>query len=241
MTAKFTINHAMREQVANKLVIQAVAQHGPRLGRALSDFNDAFWKRHVEHAKALPGLNPNNWHYLIQRGAVAATSSGYPLYQEEAESMPCELIRFSYMGERERLCTANILGSPAFASVARYIVNATEYGRDRDVFRLKLQCPFGAVPRWKNFEFIIDSELVQSALDIKRDLHGVLNAGYQFRNQAMDLLMACRTSSQVEDLFPEAVKLLPQPAKKGTEVVPVELAQSVRDMLKQGVPPVASH
>lgn len=60
------------------------------------------------------------------------------------------------------------------------------------------------------------------------------------RAQAMDVLQACRTSRQVEDLFPEAAKLLPQPVKNGKALAPTELAANVRNMLNQGVPPVVA-
>ncbi|EMO9523705.1 hypothetical protein RJ634_006291 [Pseudomonas aeruginosa] len=71
-----------------------------------------------------------------------------------------------------------------------------------------------------------------------RDLAGVIEAAIAFRAQAMSVLLACRTSRQVEDLFPEAAKLLPQPVKEERALAPTELAANVRNMLSQGVPPV---
>lgn len=68
----------------------------------------------------------------------------------------------------------------------------------------------------------------------------MIDAAVAFRAQAIDVLLACRTSRQVEDLFPEAAKLLPQPVKNEKALAPTELAANVRNMLNQGVPPVVA-
>ncbi|AVK28929.1 hypothetical protein CSB85_3712 [Pseudomonas aeruginosa] len=87
-------------------------------------------------------------------------------------------------------------------------------------------------------EDITDLKLKGLALLICSELESVVEAGLAFRSQAMDVLLACRTSRQVEDLFPEAAKLLPQPVKQDKALAPTELAANVRSMLSKGVPPV---
>ncbi|MCY1461710.1 hypothetical protein D9M71_793930 [compost metagenome] len=68
----------------------------------------------------------------------------------------------------------------------------------------------------------------------------MITAAVNFRRQAMDVLLACKTSRQLEDLFPEAAKLLPRPVKATQSVAPTELAANVRNMLAQGIPPVTA-
>lgn len=78
--------------------------------------------------------------------------------------------------------------------------------------------------------------LYEKLRQLVSDLEGVLTAGLDYFFEVLDLLAACNTRKQLEDLFPEAAKLLPQPAPKRQDVVPVELAAKVRQRLEQGVP-----
>ncbi|CAC9222516.1 Uncharacterised protein [Pseudomonas aeruginosa] len=57
MQKHFTITQAMREEVADRLTLQAVAQHGPRIAADLQALNDQFWSKHNAAAEALPGLD----------------------------------------------------------------------------------------------------------------------------------------------------------------------------------------
>jgi len=47
MQKHFSITNAMREKAADRLTVQAVAQHGPRIAADLAALNQQFWAKHV--------------------------------------------------------------------------------------------------------------------------------------------------------------------------------------------------
>lgn len=239
MQKPFAITHAMREEVATKLTLQAVAQHGPRIASDLEALNSQFWAKHCAAVEALPGLDKAHWAELIQVGAVTATASCEPHYlnlREGEEPRETQLVAVykEYKAEARNTLVAKVLGSTAFEGVSRYLASQRYEGN----WVLNLKSPTGAVPRMTKMAVITDPVLESLALMACRDLAGVIEAAIAFRAQAMSVLLACRTSRQVEDLFPEAAKLLPQPVKEERALAPTELAANVRNMLSQGVPPV---
>ncbi|WP_438307582.1 hypothetical protein ACIZ1P_20235 [Pseudomonas guariconensis] len=239
MQKPFAITHAMREEVATKLTLQAVAQHGPRIAADLEALNSQFWAKHCAAVDALPGLDKAHWAELIQVGAVTATASCEPHYlhlREGGEPRETQLVAVykEYKAEARNTLVAKVLGSTAFEGVSRYLASQRYEGN----WVLNLKSPAGAVPRMTKMAVITDPVLESLALMACRDLAGVIEAAIAFRAQAMSVLLSCRTSRQVEDLFPEAAKLLPQPVKEERALAPTELAASVRNMLSQGVPPV---
>ncbi len=241
MQKHFTITNAMRDKVADQLTLQAVARHGPRIAADLAALNKQFWANHRAAVEALPGLSKKHWPDLILAGAVTATASCTPTYMQPREGKePYEqelvAVRKIYKEDARNALVAKVLGSTTFQGVSRYL----ERERYEGDWIIELQSPTGGVPRLHYMERITDPALESLALLICSDLAGVIEAAVAFRDQAMSVLQACRTSRQVEDLFPEAAKLLPQPAKNTKALAPTELAASVRNMLSQGVPPVAA-
>ncbi len=241
MQKPFTITNAMREQVANKLTLQVVAQHGHRLAIDLDVLNDKFWEIHGSKVQALPGLDKKHWSELIQAGAVAAIASVFPTYQEERgegyspkTNTYCAATHY-YKDEARNALVDRLLNSTAFEGVKRFLAESSRYERG---WKIHLVSPTGSVPRLYGIENIDDPVLDTLAKWICKELESVIEAAVSFRAQAMDVLLACRTSRQVEDLFPEAAKLLPQPVKNEKALAPTELAANVRNMLSKGVPPV---
>ncbi len=241
MQKHFTITKAMRDEVADKLTVKAIAQHGPRIAADLAALNQQFWAKHIAAVEALPGLSKKHWVELIQAGAVTATASCEPTYmQPRKDNDPSEqqlVTIYKHRNDDARnALVSKVLGSPEFAGVARYLERQHYHCH----WVIGLKCPTGAVPRLNNMRLITDPALESLALLICSELAAVIDAAVAFRAQAMDVLLACRTSRQVEDLFPEAAKLLPQPVKNEKALAPTELAASVRNMLNQGVPPVVA-
>jgi hypothetical protein len=238
MQKHFPITNAMRDTVADQLTLQAVAQHGPRIAADLAALNDQFWSQHCAAVEALPGLDKKHWAELIQVGALTATSICNPCYlelREEHEARQLDLVAVQHRneGQRNALCD-KVISSKDFEGVARYLTR----GRYDRGWRIRLISPSGSVPRLAGMDVMREPTHEALALRICHDLEGVIEAAISFRRQAMDVLLACRTSRQVEDLFPEAAKLLPQPAKNSKALAPTELASNVRNMLSSGVPPV---
>lgn len=241
MQKPFTITNAMRNKVADQLTVKAVAQHGPRIAADLAALNQQFWSKHVAAVEALPGLSKKHWPDLILAGAVTATASCTPSYMQLREGKdPYEqklvAVYKNYKEDVRNALVAQVLGSTAFEGVSRYL----ERERYEGHWVIGLKSPTGGVPRLHYMERISDPALESLALLICSELAGVIDAAVAFRAQAIDVLLACRTSRQVEDLFPEAAKLLPQPVKNEKALAPTELAANVRNMLNQGVPPVVA-
>lgn len=241
MQKPFTLTNAMRNKVADQLTVKAVAQHGPRIAADLAALNQQFWSKHVAAVEALPGLSKKHWPDLILAGAVTATASCTPSYMQLREGNdPYEqklvAVYKNYKEDVRNALVAQVLGSTAFEGVSRYL----ERERYEGHWVIGLKSPTGGVPRLHYMERISDPALESLALLICSELAGVIDAAVAFRAQAIDVLLACRTSRQVEDLFPEAAKLLPQPVKNEKALAPTELAANVRNMLNQGVPPVVA-
>lgn len=239
MHKPFSITHAMRDKVADQLTAQAVGQHGQRIAADLEALNSQFWAKHCAAVEALPGLDKAHWADLIQVGAVTATSTCEPYYLKPRDGkdpaeMPLVAIKKEYKADARNALVATVLGSTEFVGVSRYL--ATQRYEGNWVLNLKSQT--GSVPRRNGMYVITDPVLESLALMVCADLAGVIEAAVAFRAQAMSVLLACRTSRQVEDLFPEAAKLLPQPVREERALAPTELAANVRNMLSQGVPPV---
>lgn len=241
MQKHFTITKAMRDEVADQLTVKAIAQHGPRIAADLAALNQQFWAKHIAAVEALPGLSKKHWVELIQAGAVTATASCEPTYmQPRKDNDPSEqqlVTIYKHRNDDARnALVSKVLGSPEFAGVARYLERQHYHCH----WVIGLKSPTGAVPRLNNMRLITDPALESLALLICSELAGVIDAAVAFRAQAMDVLLACRTSRQVDDLFPEAAKLLPQPVKNEKALAPTEPGANVRNMLNQGVPPVVA-
>lgn len=235
----FTITNAMRDTVADKLTLQAVAQHGPRIAADLAALNAQFWAKHCAAVEALPGLDKKHWHELMQAGAVTATASCEPHYlvpREDKEPRETQLVAVfkEYKKDQRNDLVERVLGSTAYSGVSQYLTRQRYEGH----WVLSMKSPVGSVPRLNQMALITDPVLETMALMACADLAGVVEAAIAFRAQAMSVLLACRTSRQTEDLFPEAAKLLPQPVKNEKALAPTELAANVRNMLSQGVPPL---
>lgn len=243
MQKHFTITNAMREEVANRLTLQAVAKHGPSIAGDLAALNDQFWAKHCGKVEALPGLVKKHWQALIQAGAVAAIATTWPTYQEErGEGRSAQVCTYcaaphEYKKDARNALVDLLIHSPAFEGVKRFLAENSRYERG---WKIHLVSPTGSVPRLHGMENIEEPAMDAIAKRICKQMESVIEAAVSFRAQAMDVLLACRTSRQVEDLFPEAAKLLPQPVKNEKALAPVELAASVRAMLTKGVPPVAA-
>lgn len=239
MQKTFSITHAMREKVADQLTVQAVAQHGQRIAADLEALNSQFWVKHCATVEALPGLDKSHWAGLIQAGAVTATSTCQPHYLKSHDGgtpRDTQLIAVhkKHKEDARNALVAKVLGSTEFAGVSHYLTSQRYEGH----WVLNLKSSTGSVPLMNRMNVITDPVLESLALMICADLAGVIEAALEFRDQAMSVLLACRTSRQVEDLFPEAAKLLPQPVRDERALAPTELAANVRNMLVQGVPPV---
>lgn len=237
MTKPFAITNVMRNQIADQLTAQAVAQSGPAIAEKLQAINNLFWNEHIGRVATMPGLNKSNWNELIQAGVVTAVSTCVPTtqVQEQEHYYSREFLKFYYSDHqaKAKALLELVLASPAFSGVADLVKKSERYSNS---FSLRFKSPVGAVPRTHNMSDIpSDHQIVTTCRQLQTELDGLLGAAAKFRDQVTDVLITCRSSRQVQELFPEAALLLPQPIKNEQQLAPVELIASVRATLSNGV------
>lgn len=232
-TQSFTLTKEMREKVVDQLTVKAVEKHAKKLAAALTKINEKFWSEHCEAVDAVLQIDRKRWPELIQAGVVAATSTVQPKVRNEG----CP-IRFGRASSTDRAAAAlektrrTVILSKTFQPVMAHL-NFDNYGS----LELRFKSQSGSVPRLNDMEYLpADSSIVTKAKKLQKDLAAVFEAAHEFHQQATDILNSCRTSRQLIELFPEAAELLPEPVKRNTELAPTELVESVRGMLKTGVP-----
>lgn len=243
MSKPFQITNAMRDKVADELTAQAVAKSAPAIAKQLKAMNTMFWGEHIARVENLPGLDRACWSSLIQEGVVTAVSTCFPTTPvlEGERYYSREFLGFYYYDrdERAKSLFQMILGSPAYSGVADFI---QKNERSRSSWGLRFKSESGSVPRTHSLGAIPnDHEIVKTGRAIQSELNKVLSGAAAFRSQVMDVLTAYRSSRQVEELFPEAALLLPQPIRNENALAPVDLIASVREMLVKGVPPVSAN
>ena len=237
MTKPFAITNVMRNQIADQLTAQAVAQSGPAIAEKLQAVNNLFWNEHIGRVATMPGLNKSHWNELIQAGVVTAVSTCVPTtqVQEQEHYYNREFLKF-YYSDRQSKAKALlelVLASPAFSGVADLVKKSERYSNS---FSLRFKSPVGAVPRTHKMSDIpSDHQIVTTCRQLQTELDGLLGAAAKFRDQVTDVLITCRSSRQVQELFPEAAQLLPHPLKNEQQLAPVELIASVRAALSKGV------
>ncbi|MBB3017694.1 hypothetical protein FHR70_000734 [Microvirga lupini] len=232
-TQSFALSKEMRERVVDQLTQQAVAKHGKRIGATLTKLNEQFWADHAAAVGKVLQIDPKRYPELIAAGVVAATT-------RESLSVPGQgnPLRIAFSRHRSdesaRLdIFKTILKTPEYAQVASFVRKEGYY----DNYELQFTSTNGSVPRLNGMgEVEAGSKIAKQASAVKEQLLDILRAAVEFHAKATNVISSCRTSRQLIDIFPEAGKLLPQPAKKTQALAPVELVESVRSMLNKGVP-----
>jgi hypothetical protein len=76
-----------------------------------------------------------------------------------------------------------------------------------------------------------------SAVDaLAKNWAKTISDALDYQGEVYSLLLSCRTRKQLEDVFPEAAKMLAPVPPKRSEIVPAELIANVRRRLVEGVP-----
>lgn len=228
MSKSFAINNKMREKLLHDLTVRAIEGAALRLQKQLEEIQARYWDMHTDAVEKLTGLNQKKWPKLIGHGVFAATSIVEPKVPNEEgkfkAAMGCEL------SEKTRGVLADsrigLAGHDKFLS-------KSPWSRIQHGLRLRAG---KSLPRLHQMEEVTDPELQILIEKASGNLQAMLDEGARFATQASRVLQSCRTSRQLADIFPEAAKLLPQPTKSTSEMVPQEQADQVREMLKSGIP-----
>lgn len=250
MAKYIQLTNTMREHIASMLMCEAAKPKAADLIARVTDLNDKFWHTHAKRLAAM-GITPSIWPDLIVNGVCTSVLTAIPCYYEtklgqyrnsraEDASLkvygvyPHSSLRTSQV---HSMLIRSLLSSDAFAPLNKFIT--TDYKLNYD-FKLKFVAS-AAVPRIINMSVktVEVAGIHQPMGELCADINEVIRAALDFHKQALELLRACRTSRQLEELFPEAMRFLPAKAQeRKQDLAPVELAANVRSMLNKGVPPV---
>lgn len=235
MSKSFPITNEMRAKVADELTVKAVSKHGPRLAKALQKLNALYWGQHLAAVDALLQIDRARWPELIAAGVIQATASVIPRIAQKGNLASFTSRRSD---SRDAVIRRLVLNSPAYSTVSQFVKKESRYSSESDAFWFISE--IGSIPRLNDMDVVnADSTIAKQAAKLYEELRAVFEAADKFRSDVESILMSCRTSRQLFDLFPEAAVLLPQPVKTGSELAPVELVDSVRGMLSKGVPPTS--
>jgi hypothetical protein len=252
-----TLNILLRNDLALKLAIQAVSRHGPALGRLAKHLKKDHTAVYVARLRTIePDITIKRWEDLIQKGLVRGYSGSNDLmytYIKQVEGKedvldtktftsgylatfsskdPMRLLHQRFIKELDSATGFSALLSLMYR---RYLVGESH---PRLLFRTPSQPGLPYVQGAGTLDHTIPAEakLIEDYQAITARLHRILTEGWAYLEQCLELLNACKTDKHLEDLFPEAAKLLPPPIKSSGSMVPVELAAKVRKMLETGVP-----
>lgn len=250
MAKYIQLTNTMREHIASMLMCEAAKPKAADLIARVTDLNDKFWHTHAKRLAAM-GITPSIWPDLIVNGVCTSVLIAIPCYYEtklgqyrnsRAEDASLKVYGvYSHSSLRtsqvHSMLIRSLLSSDAFAPLNKFIT--TDYKLNYD-FKLKFVAS-AAVPRIINMSVktVEVAGIHQPIGELCADINEVIRAALDFHKQALELLRACCTSKQLEELFPEAMRFLPAKAQeRKQDLAPVELAANVRSMLNKGVPPV---
>jgi hypothetical protein len=227
----FNLSKEMRVEVARQLTTAAIQKTAASLHSHLVTLNDAFWAQHRANVEQVSGVPQARWAGLIQAGVMTSTVVAEISFEDaKGRSVSCEMISLNST-QADRLGT--LINTQKLPPITGFI-QASRYSYHRHALILKTE---NSVPRLNGFTNIkLDGDFAIQIKQVREQYKNMIEAAFTFNDNVMDVLNSCRTSRQLENLFPEAAKLLPQPVQKTSELAPVELVADVQKMLKTGIP-----
>lgn len=231
-----TITNSMREEIAMELTKRAVKKAADKIAFQLDSINADYWEGHMAKVRKLSGLTDAKLKQLIKEGMIAATTRVEPQMRtkkdngDEVGHFLCGITLRQFRDDPERISSRILRGK--FPSLAKHFCNPNHRSY---CIAMHFKCD-SSVPRLGGMEVVSDQKLLARIKKVEAALYSMLDAADQFHKDVSMVLASCRTSKQLEDLLPEAAKLVPQPVERTTDLAPVELAKSVEKMLKNGIP-----
>lgn len=211
----------MREDIAMQLTRKAAAGNVASLKKQIEKVSAKFWGKHITECEKRLGTPPHKWHDLIRDGMLTATSSVVPDVVKDGKN-PEYAFQFEVSNKH-----------PVPGILLRdFKVHRVQYSSTWKALVLESQ---KSLPRFNGYETVSGMLLVQYE-ECSDKLVAILKAAMDMYDETMSVLLACTTSRQLEDLLPEAAKLVPQPPAKSQAVMPSELAAKVRGMIETGIP-----
>ncbi|MFI2810173.1 Nmad5 family putative nucleotide modification protein [Microbulbifer sp. JSM ZJ756] len=226
----FPITKEMRQDIAQRLTSKAVQAEVDAIAAEAEHINKRFWKQYEKKLRAASGVPSTKWPELIRIG-MARSVHTLVLYRHGKKNNHHE----AFTIEQSRT-EADLLRGMLTTQVKGKLF--TWLGK-RFSHNLHLKaCAGKAMPDMNEGNVVTDPDLLADIDALQERVKHLFSAVRDFHFQTETVLASCRTAKQMRELFPEGAKLLPQPQAPRQDLAPTELAASVTDMLRRGVPPV---
>lgn len=232
------LNKTLRAEIAFKLAVQACEKTANEIAADVKKLSDKVWQNHVATMRVkLSGVAMSRWDQLIQDGTLRGqsqmfiavegkngmahpglfSSSDHALnYKDESHSAssfsPGDLLR-------QLPALSKCVGRLSFRGRAIQLHAGKTY------------------PAYDSMDvFAENAPEVAEVQRISDRLVKMLREARDMYVDTLSVLDACRTVKQLENILPEAAKLAPKPAAKAKNVMPTELAETIRKRVEGGIP-----
>lgn len=226
------ITNKMREDIALKLTIRAVAKQAPKLEARVKKINDGYWEQHCKKVEKVSKISRKDWPLLIAEGMINGTVLVRPTVEASIDGRIS--VHEMLLIEGVSAETRKVLISSEFQGLGAHI-KAHRYYDNKCIMLFHSQ---STVPALNRMEVISHVPTIEAAKELESDLKLLFESIDQFHDKVMSILYSCKTSGQLEEILPEAAALIPAKPERMKALLSVEQAKAVRDMLKTGIPPV---
>lgn len=228
------ITKKMREDIAIKLTIKAVAKQAPKLAAKAKKMNDWYWEQHCKKVEKLSKINRKDWPQLIAEGMINGTVLVTPTVESSVGAKSGDSERPMFLIEGASAEAMSVFCSSEFQCLSSYI-KLCGYYKNKYTLRFHNQ---STVPALNRMEVISHAPTIAEAEKLRASVLELIEAIDEFHSKVIGILYSCKTSKQLEEILPEAAALIPAKPEPVKALLPLEQAKSVREMLKAGIPPV---
>lgn len=228
-----SLNNKLREEIAVKLTAKAMQVEGARIAAEIEKLNRVFWSKAEAKADAI--VPRHYWAQAVGTPIFNRESSVQPrVYDSEDESWSygCAILRNR---DRQTLdLVKSIMRDPQMAPLHRWLKES----RYSYAQVLTLQHS-SSIPDPGHLDQVECPETIAALAALDKACNQLVFAGLDFHNKVSGVLFSCRSVKQLQELLPEAARLVPpKPVDRSSSLMPVETAQAIQRMLVAGVPPV---
>ena len=226
MTTNFTLNKKMKEKLAYDLTAKAVEKKMKALEKKLVQLNVEFWVQHDKTVADVLKIDKKRYNELQLAGALLCTTGVIACNLENSKSGIGETL----------LGISNEVNRRLQTHVTKFINrNNNYYSRLKLMFVNNYSVP--TINRETlNIADSRDCPFYKKADELLGEYISIIKSAHKFHADVTQIIMPIRSYRVLLDQFPEAAKLLPTPAEKSGDLVPVQLINDVRDRLKAGIP-----
>lgn len=235
------LNQKIRDKIAHRLTVDYAKSAATQLRADALRAADLFWHDHEKRVTRLVADDPEKWASLMSHGVYTRASFVQPEISEnfdtDGETRPrwVYAVPLDARTKDDHHWLQRVLGDSEIA-----LIGSHEPFQRARTFGPKTLYYLTFMPRRKPLPMLADMDKITTKAMVARledlsvrtqNLVGDLKAFYR---DTMRILESCRSSKQLEDVFPEAAKLMPEKKTKGNQMIAQESINHVRQMLKQG-------